>query len=215
MLDSVQQRANMVATQLRTNDVHDPRLIKAVLEVAREDFAPEALKHLAYMDGCIPLTHRRVLLDARSFGKLAQLAAINPEDVVLDVGCGTGYSTAVFAKLASRVIGLEEDPALLAMARDALADVKNAELSGGRLSDGLSARAPFDVIFVNGAVERRPDALLAQLAEDGRLVCVFKDGAAGHGQIYVKHDGAIGERSAFDAQLPVLLGFEKVMSFIF
>src|SRR5262249_20723895 len=109
MLDSVQQRANMVATQLRTNDVNDSRLIRAVLEVAREDFVPADLKRLAYIEGCIPLKPARVLPDPRSFGKLAQLAAIMPEDAVLDVGCATGYSTAVFAKLASRVIGLEVD----------------------------------------------------------------------------------------------------------
>src|SRR5262249_54716611 len=156
----------------------------------------------------ISLANRRVLLDARSFGKLAQLAAIEPDDSVLDVACGTGYSTAVFSKLASRVTGLGEDPALLPVARENLSGVGKAEVSGGRLNAGLSTRAPFDVIFLNGAVEVRPDALLEQLADDGRLVCVFREGAAGRGRIYVKHDGAIGERNAFDAQLPVLPGFE-------
>src|SRR5262245_4469346 len=105
MLDSAQQRANMVATQLRTNDVTDPRLIRAVLAVPREAFVPAPLKSLAYMEGCIPLGKGRVLLDARSFGKMAQLAAIGPEDRVLDVGCVTGYSTAVFSHLAAHVIG--------------------------------------------------------------------------------------------------------------
>ncbi len=78
MLDSAQQRANMVATQLRTNDVTDSRLIKAILSVPREDFVPAALVPLAYMEGCIPLGKGRVLLDLRSFGKMAQLAAIGP-----------------------------------------------------------------------------------------------------------------------------------------
>ena len=215
MPDSAQQRANLVATQLRTNDVNEPRLIKAVLEVPREDFVPGTLKHLAYMEGYIPLMSRRVLLDARSFGKLAQLASISADDSVLDVGCGTGYSTAIFARLASRVIGLEEDQALAAMARENMRGLSNAEISSARLSGGLSERAPFNVIFLNGAVERRPDALLDQLAENGRLVCVLRDGAAGHGWLYVKHDGAVGERGAFDAQLPVLPGFEKQHEFVF
>ena len=95
MLDSAQQRANMVATQLKTNDVTDPRLIRAILSVPREAFVPASLAPLAYMEGCIPLGKGRVLLDPRSFGKMAQLAAIRPEDRVLDVGCGTGYSAAV------------------------------------------------------------------------------------------------------------------------
>jgi protein-L-isoaspartate(D-aspartate) O-methyltransferase len=215
MLDSAQQRANMVATQLRTNDVTDPRLIRAILAVPREEFVPASLRPLAYMEGCIPLGKGRVLLDPRSFGKMAQLVAVRPEDRVLDVGCGTGYSTAVFSHLAAQVIGLEQDRELVEMAAANLQGVAKTEVASGKLSEGLSGKAPYDVIFVNGAVERAPDNLTGQLANRGRLVCVVRDGAAGHARIYLKEDGAIGERSAFDADLPVLPGFEKARSFAF
>lgn len=215
MLDSAQQRANMVATQLRTNDVTDPRLIRAVLSVPREAFAPAQVAPLAYMEGCIPLGNGRVLLDPRSFGKMAQLAAIRSEDRVLDVGCGTGYSTAVFSHLAAHVIGLEQDRALAEMASTNLRNFSNAELARETLNEGLSAKAPYDVIFLNGAVERTPEALIEQLNNRGRLVCVVKDGAAGHARMYLKEDGAISERSAFDAGLPVLPGFERARSFAF
>ena len=124
MLDSAQQRANMVATQLRTNDVTDSRLIKAILSVPREDFVPAALVPLAYMEGCLPLGKGRVLLDLRSFGKMAQLAAIGPSDRVLDVGCGTGYSTAVLAHLAAHVTGLDQEREF--------ADFASANLQGRR-----------------------------------------------------------------------------------
>jgi len=215
MLDSAQQRANMVATQLRTNDVTDTRLIKAILSVPREDFVPASLVPLAYMEGCISLGKSRVLLDLRSFGKMAQLAAIGPSDRVLDVGCGTGYSTAVLAQLAAHVTGLEQEHAFAEIASTHVRGAANAEIACSRMSEGLPARAPFDVILLNGAIEHRPDALTAQLAEGGRLVCIVKDGAAGHARLFLKEGGAVGERDAFDAQVPVLPGFEKVRSFAF
>lgn len=215
MLDSAQQRANMVATQLRTNDVTDPRLIRAILAVPREAFVPPSLGSLAYMEGCIPLGKGRVLLDPRSFGKMAQLAAIRPEDRVLDVGCGTGYSAAIFSHLAAHVIALEQSPELVEVAVENLRGFAGAEVAAGKLNEGLRGRAPFDVIFLNGAVERAPDDLFEQLANRGRLVCVVRDGAAGHARVYLKEDGAIGERAAFDANLPVLPGFEKTRSFAF
>jgi len=213
MLDSAAQRAQMVATQLRTNDVTDSRLCRAILDVPREAFVPERLAGLAYMENCIPLGWGRALLDPRAFGKLAQLAAIEEEDTLLDVGCATGYSSAVFARMAARVVALEENSELAENAARNLRSVRKVELMKGPLVQGCPARGPFDVIFLNGAVERRPDALLDQLADDGRLACIVRDGAAGHAYLYVKHDGAIGERSAFDALVPVLPGFEKILSF--
>jgi protein-L-isoaspartate(D-aspartate) O-methyltransferase len=215
MLDSAQQRANMVATQLRTNDVTDQRLIKAILAVPREAFVPGSLAGLAHMEGCIPLGNGRVLLDLRSFGKLAQLAGIGPEDRVLDIGCATGYSTAVLAEMAGRVIGLEQDRDLAVAATENLRAISNAEIVCARLNEGLPAKAPFDVIFLNGAVEITPQGLLEQLAKGGRLVCIVCDGAAGHARIYLKHDDATGERGAFDATVPVLPGFAKSRSFAF
>jgi protein-L-isoaspartate(D-aspartate) O-methyltransferase len=215
MLDSAWQRAHMVATQLRTNDVTDTRLIRAMLAVAREAFVPDRLAALAYMEGCIPLGNGRVLLDPRSFAKLAQLASIKPEDRLLDVGCATGYSTAVLAQLARHVVGLEQDRDLALAATRNLQGIGNADLICAKLSDGVPANAPYDVIFLNGAVEEAPHALIAQLSGGGRLVCVARDGAAGHARLYLKQDDAVGERSAFDAHVPLLPGFEKRRSFAF
>jgi protein-L-isoaspartate(D-aspartate) O-methyltransferase len=215
MLDSAQQRANMVATQLRANDVTDTRLIKAILSVPREVFVPAALVPLAYMEGCIPLGKGRVLLDLRSFGKMAQLAAIGPSDRVLDVGCGTGYSTAVLAQLAAHVTGLEQEREFAEIAKAHLRAAANAAIACSKMSDGLPVKAPFDVIFLNGAVEQAPHALTGQLADGGRLVCIVQEGAAGHARLFLKEGGAVGERDAFDAQVPILPGFEKIRSFAF
>jgi protein-L-isoaspartate(D-aspartate) O-methyltransferase len=217
MLDSAAQRVNMVATQLRTNDVSDARVRNAMLDLPRERFVPEAAVPLAYMEGCIALKSGRFLMDVRSFGKLLQLATILPGDLVLDLGCGMGYSSAVLSLIAGRVVALEEDVELAGIAERNLRALgsRNVEIVRGPLAQGWPKAAPFDVIVVNGAIEEEPTGLVKQLKSGGRLVTIWRDGAAGHGRLYVNDDGAVGSRSAFDAQVPVLPGFEKRPSFVF
>ena len=126
MIDPMQQRINMVESQVRPSDITDQRIIRAMLEVPREPFVAPALRELAYMDEAVPVTRRldgraaRTLLAPRTFAKLVQLAEIEPGAVVLDVGCATGYSTAVLARLANSVVALEVDEDLAAMAAETL-----------------------------------------------------------------------------------------------
>ena len=209
------QRLNMVEAQVRPNDVTDPRIHQAMLEIARESFVPAPLRVVAYMEGCVDLGGGRALLDARCFAKLAQLAELGANDLVLDVGCGSGYSSAVLARLAAKVVALEEDPALARLASDALRDCSNVEVVQGRLADGFARQAPYDVIFVGGAVETRPDALLNQLATGGRLVCVMPEAGQGHAHLFVKGESGMSDRAAFDAQVPTLPGFTKISGFVF
>src|SRR3979490_3097763 len=155
MLDSVAQRANMVATQIRTTAVTDARVCRALLDVPRENFVPQALASLAYMESCVPLLRGRVLLDPPSFRQLLQLAAIGEEDSVLDVGCTTGYSTAVLARLAARVVGLEQDLELAEIAAKNLGGLLNVEGAKDPLDKGCPERNPFNVIVVNAPGDRR------------------------------------------------------------
>lgn len=217
MPDFSVQRAAMVESQLRTNDVTDARILKAMGEIARERFVPAALSAVAYMEGCVPLGKGRALLDPRSFAKLTQLAEVRAADRVLDVGCSTGYSTLVLSRLAAHVVGLEEDGDLKRNAETNLgaAGAANVEIVQGPLNRGCAEKGPFGVILVNGAIETNPDRLMAQLADGGRLVVVVREGAAGHACLYLRHDGAVGERPAFDAQVPLLPGFAKVAGFVF
>ncbi len=216
MSDYAAQRLTMVDTQVRANDVTDTRIHQAMLDVPRESFVPGSSRIVAYMEGCVTVGQGRVLLDARCFAKLAQLAAIRSGDTVLDVACATGYSSAVLARLARHVIGLEQDAQLARAAAKALKGVANAQIVQGTLAEGLPDRAPFDVIFMNGSAEHRPETLLAQLKEGGRLVCVMREpGGQGHATLFVKSDHALSDRIAFDADVPVLPGFERAPGFVF
>ena len=206
---------NMVETQIRPSHVTDDRLLAAMMAVPREKFVPGAARALAYADVPVAMAAGRYLLDPRSFAKLVQLAGIEADDRVLDVGGGTGYSAAVLARLAGEVVALEQDADLVRAASQLLANVVGkVEVVQGGLVEGVKDRAPFDVIFINGAIEQVPDALLGQLAEGGRLVAVLKDGQS-RAWLYLKENGQVGRRPDFDADVPVLAGFKKAMGFVF
>jgi len=211
------QRFNMVETQVRPNDVTDPRIHAALLDVERERFVPTARRAIAYADTAVEVSPGRYLPDPRTFSKLLQLAAIQPSDKALDVGCATGYSTAVLARLAKSVVALEQDADLVRIAAETVPAVgaSNATVVQGGLTEGYKAKAPYDIIFINGAVEAVPDSLLGQLAEGGRLVAIVRQGAQGRAQLFVREKGRVGSREDFDSGTPLLAGFRKVVGFVF
>lgn len=212
---SAAARFNMIEAQIRTSNVTDARILAALDAVARERFVPTASRALAYADVPVPVAPGRFLLDPRSFAKLVQLARVTAEDKILDVGCGTGYSAAVLARLGRAVVALEQDADLVRIASEALASVNNITVAQGALIEGFKGEAPYDVIFVNGAIEQTPETLLSQLGEGGRLVTVMKDGAQGRAQLFLKEHGVVGRRADFDANVPLLAGFKKAVGFVF
>ncbi|HVV26638.1 MAG TPA: protein-L-isoaspartate O-methyltransferase [Bryobacteraceae bacterium] len=209
-------RFNMVEAQIRTSNVTDPRIHAAMGVVPREKFVPAAARALAYADVPVAVAPGRYLLDPRSFAKLLQLARVTAEDRVLDVACGTGYSSAVLARLAGEVVALEQDADLVRIASELLANaVGKVEVVQGGLIEGVRGQAPFDVIFVNGAIEQAPETLLSQLAEGGRLVAIMREGAQSRAWLFLKENGQIGRRPDFDADVPLLAGFRKAVGFVF
>lgn len=215
MADAAVQRTNMVDSQVRPSDITDRRIVRAMQEVERERFVPESIRSIAYSDGDIRAGGAgRVLMAPRTFAKLVQLANIEPTDSVLVVGSGSGYSTAVVAKLAHRVLALESDAALATEARRAVGDAANVSFAGGPLAEGDPARAKFDVILVDGAIPGAPEQLVAQLADGGRLVAIVA-GQVGKACVWTRNGASVSEVRAFDAVTAVLPGFTVAAGFQF
>jgi protein-L-isoaspartate(D-aspartate) O-methyltransferase len=208
-------RTAMIDSQVRPNDVTDRRLIGVLAHVAREDFVPTAKQAVAYADLAIETGPGRWMLAARDFSKLVHAATIADTDKVLDVAPGAGYSTVVLAKMAGSVVGLEQDEAAAAAARQnvAKAGMTNAEVISGSLKAGAASKGPFDVIFINGAVDEVPKALLDQLAEGGRLVAPVSEGSVRRARVYTRSGGRTAYRTPFDCQAPALPGFERAAEF--
>jgi protein-L-isoaspartate(D-aspartate) O-methyltransferase len=217
MFDTAAARRMMVDCQVRTADVTNLDLIDAMLAVPRELFVPSALAKLAYLDSDIALGGGRVLLKPMVLAKMIQAALLGADDHVLDVACGTGYSSAILSRLAGSVVALEEDMSLAALARQALSAVGAAQVSvvTGPLTAGWAAAGPYDFILLNGATEVTPESYAGQLKPQGRLACIYRDGPPGKAMIYRLVEGHLVGRPIFDAGAPVLPGFAAPPAFVF
>ncbi len=217
MFDTAMARRMMVDGQVRTADVTNLELIAAMLAIPREMFAPPGLADQAYLDSDIALGGGRVLLKPMILAKLIQGAKAGPKDHVLDVGCGTGYSSAVLSRITGSVVALEADVGLAKLAQEAFkaAGVAKVTLATGPLAAGWPSAAPYDLILLNGATEILPEALGSQLKPNGRLACIFGSGPASKATIYRVVEGHLVGRPIFDAAAPVLPGFAAPPAFVF
>ena len=211
-------RRHMVESQLRPNRLTDERLIQVLSEVPREAFVPAALKSVAYLDRDLEVAPGRHLMAPMVLARLLQEARVAAHDVVLDLGCASGYSAAVLARLAASVVALEADAELAAWATATLPalDIDNVAVVEAPLPRGLPDQGPYDLIFIAGAVPEVPADLLDQIAEGGRLTAVLDRGAGlGRATLYQRLDGLVAERALFDATCRPLPGFERAPSFVF
>jgi protein-L-isoaspartate(D-aspartate) O-methyltransferase len=215
MADFATRRVMMVDTQVRPSDVTKFPIIQAMLTVPREEFVPASLREAAYVGENLDLGDGRVLLEPRTFAKMLDALDITGSDMVLDIGCANGYSSAVIAEMAEAVIALEEDSAMAREAADQLSaqNADNAIVEEGPLVGGAPEHAPFDVILVQGGIEILPGTLATQLKEGGRVCALFMDGALGEVRLGYKVDGQITWRRAFNASAPVMPGFERETAF--
>lgn len=209
------RRTTMVDTQIRPADVTKFPIIDAMLQVRREIFVPDHLNETAYADTILDLGHGRVILEPRTFAKMLDAVDIQGNELVLDIGCGLGYSSAVIGKFSEAVVSIEENENMAAEAEAHLAaeGCLNVAVVQGSLEQGAAQHAPFDVIVVQGAVERMPAALIEQLAEGGRIVAVFSQKGQGAVRVGYKTDGQMSWRFACNAFAPVLKGFVAERSF--
>jgi protein-L-isoaspartate(D-aspartate) O-methyltransferase len=215
-------RIKMVDNQIRTTDVTSHAVLAAFLSVPREEFVPAAMKPLAYIDTDIELpasgaSARRYLMEPSPLAKLLQLATISKSDKVLEIGCGTGYASAILSALAGSIVALESDAALASAASETLARLgySNVSVITGDLEKGHAAAAPYNVIFVHGAVETVPHSLLAQLSDGGRLVAVVGSGNASRAKLFLRENGVTSERLAFNTAVKPLPGFRLAREFVF
>jgi protein-L-isoaspartate(D-aspartate) O-methyltransferase len=217
MTDFALARQAMVDCQIRPADVTRYAIIESMLAVPRELFVPKARRDVAYAGCEITLAPDRVLLEPRTLAKMLEAAAIGPNDLVLDLAPGSGYSTAVIARMAEMVVAIEPDPALADAARAALAqlEVDNAVVLQGDPAAGDAAHGPFDVIFINGCVEQIPDTLTDQLKTGGRLVALFAERGMGQCHVLTRSNSTITRRYAFDADAPLLAQFRRQPEFAF
>ncbi|MEM9783174.1 MAG: protein-L-isoaspartate O-methyltransferase [Pseudomonadota bacterium] len=217
MTDFESARRAMVDTQVRPSDVTRYAIIEAMLAVPRERFVSGAMRDMAYAEVDVPLGEGRALLAPRTIAKMLEAARIDPGDLVLDLAPGTGYSTAVIARMAEAVVAIEASDSLRSVAQARLdeLEVMNAAVSPGAPADGDPDHGPYDVIFLNGAVERVAPALTDQLKDGGRLVAVFRDGPLGRCRVLTRAGDALSDRRAFDVDAPLLDGFAKDRVFEF
>lgn len=207
-------RRAMVASQLRTTGVNDPRVIAAMGEVARERFVPAERAALAYADALVPLADGRALSPPMALGQMLTAAELEGDERALVIGAGSGYAAAVLARLTGSVIALEQDSTLAATAREALAGT-GVTVVEGPLEAGWADGGPYDFILVDGAVEYLPEAIVGQAAEGGRIALALLDRGVTRLSIGRVVHGAFGLRTLSDSAAAILPGFEQPRNFVF
>ncbi len=217
-MDFEAARKHLVDSQIRTSDVTDLRIQRAFEAVERERFLPAEVRAQAYVDRELVYAPGRSLITARDFAKLLDALDIKASDLILDVGCGAGYSSAILAQLGEMIVAIEPDPVLAAKAQEnwAAAGVVNAAIVAADPAAGAAKQGPFDVIVIAGAIEVEPTDLLKQLKDGGRLGAIVRRGALAKATIWRRSGAAIASHEIFDAAAKTVLpGFTRPKAFVF
>jgi protein-L-isoaspartate(D-aspartate) O-methyltransferase len=206
----------MVDTQIRPSDVTKFPIIEAFLSVPREKFVPDGKREAAYIGENFKIGQSRVILEPRTLAKLLDALDIRNDELVLDIGPGLGYSSAVISPMAEVVIAVEDDSSMANEAEEILTEVgaDNVVIQIGKLEDGAPEHGPYDVIILQGGVEKIPSSILKQLKNGGRVGAIFVEEGLGTAKIGFKLNDKINWRYSFNAAAPVLPGFFKQKEFV-
>lgn len=213
-------RQNMVDSQLRPTRVTDPHILAAMAELPRERFVPKPKQGVAYVDEDIEVAPGRFLMEPVVLARLLQALELTRETTVLNIGCATGYDAALLGRLAGSVVAIEGDPELVTQASDAINElaIDNVAVVEGSMRDGYPAQAPYDAIFMSGAVDEVPSQIADELAPGGRMAVVVggsEPGILGRASLYIRSGDVMSSRPLFDAGTHMLPGFIREESFVF
>lgn len=211
-----QARKNMVDCQLKPNHITNEAVLEAFYQMPREAFLPDHLKDFSYLDEEFKLMENRYATDPSILAHMVQIADIQEDEIALVIGAGDGYFSALLAQFASTVVALEESEELISLMQAGLeeTDVQNVVPVMGNLADGYAAQAPYDVIFINGAVAEFPHHIAQQLSEGGRFLFVEKKNEkTGMLTCVTMKDGVTVVEHLGNAQMPYLPGFEPKVTF--
>lgn len=208
-------RKAMVDGQIAVSSVVEPRLLSALLTIPREVFVPEHRAALAYSDAQHDIGQGRKLASPVEFARIAQLAAIEPADHVLDVACGTGYSSAVLSKIAASVVAYEIDKDLATIAVHNLSRIGATNASFLTQEQAALDAGPYDVIVFEGAIGNVQDTYLQRLASGGRLVAVIGAGRTGVATVWTSTTDGVVSRTHFNAMLPPIMSNDAPEEFVF
>ena len=215
MTDYKMRRRIMVDTQIRPSDVTKFPIIDSFLSVPREKFVPDGKREAAYIGENLQIGQSRVILDPRTLAKLLEALDVQKDELVLDIGTGLGYSSAVISLIAEVVIAVEEDSSLASEAEEILSEIgaDNVVVQVSKLKDGAPEHGPYDVIILQGGVEEIPGSILKQLKNGGRIGAIFIEEGLGTAKIGFKLRDKINWRYSFNAAAPILTGFFKQKDF--
>jgi protein-L-isoaspartate(D-aspartate) O-methyltransferase len=205
-----EDRIRMVERQLRRRGIDDERVLAAMAEVPREAFVPERVRDSAYNDSALPIGHAQTISQPWVVAAICEAMALHGDELVLEIGTGSGYSAAVLAKLARRVFSIERVPELGETARGTLEElsIDNVEVIVGDGSRGYPEEAPYDAIAVHAATPEAPHSLLAELAPDGRLVVPIATGSADLLVAFIREDGELRQETIGPCRFVPLIGVE-------
>ena len=216
MTDYKMRRQIMVDTQVRPSDVTKFPIIDALLNVPREKFVPDGKREAAYIGENLGIGPSRVILEPRTLAKLLDILDIQNNELVLDIGSGLGYSSAVISRMAELVIAVEQDKGFATEAEETLSEVgaDNVVVQVNKLEDGAPQHGPYDVIILQGGVEEIPLSILNQLKNGGRIGAIFIEEGLGTARIGYKFNDNVNWKYSFNASVPILEGFLKQKDFV-
>lgn len=218
-MDMELARHNMIESQVRTWEVLDERVLRAIEEVPRERFVPEENRAWAYIDYPVPIGHGSVMLTPMIQARLVQELRLDAEDRVLEVGTGTGYMTALMAKLAGEVYSVDLVPSfkLEAEARLRELGLDNCKVESGDAAEGWPRQAPYDAILISGAVPEVPEAFKEELAVGGRLIVIVDRAGPVQEALRITRvsEDAFRQESLFETEIPHLRGAAERERFVF